>query len=224
MNLARLPTVAMAIFLMCLHPGLAQTTGAELPPASYAGASVAPPPPPAVEEIVADPSVEAAVPASGPAPRVTRQVSRAPRIVAAPRRSAQITPATTGVETLRLGPATPSDAFPDDTRVMPLHVARKRARLSTYSVPKGYRPAWDDDRLNPNRAIGTLGGQASMDEIWTKTVPRRLIDRPDGRARSRPTKVYPLVAEPAPGLTTLSTRHRETKPSARPSHGAGVGR
>ena len=43
-------------------------------------------------------------------------------------------------------------------------------------MPRGYRPAWDDDRLNSRRAEQTLRGRASMREIWTDTVPRRLID------------------------------------------------
>ncbi len=43
--------------------------------------------------------------------------------------------------------------------------------------PKGYKPAWTDGRLNPNRAIGTARGQAEMEMIWSNTVPRHLIVR-----------------------------------------------
>jgi hypothetical protein len=42
-------------------------------------------------------------------------------------------------------------------------------------VPPGYRPAWTDGRLNPNRGIGTPAGEAQMRRIWTDGVPRRLI-------------------------------------------------
>ena len=42
-------------------------------------------------------------------------------------------------------------------------------------IPKGYRLAWDDDRLNANRAKGTATGEAQMAAIWTTTVPRQLI-------------------------------------------------
>jgi hypothetical protein len=42
-------------------------------------------------------------------------------------------------------------------------------------IPNGYSPAWDDDRLNANRAKGTATGEAQMAAIWTTTVPRRLI-------------------------------------------------
>lgn len=42
------------------------------------------------------------------------------------------------------------------------------------SIPPGYSRVWDDDRLNPNRGIGTAVGEAQMGAIWTDDVPRRL--------------------------------------------------
>ena len=48
-------------------------------------------------------------------------------------------------------------------------------------VPQGYKPVWTDGRLNPYRTRQTFAGQAQMDVIWTKTVPRYLIDRKSGR-------------------------------------------
>ena len=42
-------------------------------------------------------------------------------------------------------------------------------------VPAGYRPAWEDDRLNPNRGPRTLQGEYDMQQVWTNTVPRRVI-------------------------------------------------
>lgn len=43
--------------------------------------------------------------------------------------------------------------------------------------PKGYELAWKDDRLNPWRGIGTEQGWADQDQIWTRTVPARLVTR-----------------------------------------------
>ncbi|MEM9795472.1 MAG: hypothetical protein AAF919_03225 [Pseudomonadota bacterium] len=41
-------------------------------------------------------------------------------------------------------------------------------------VPRGYRIAWRDGRLNPQRGPRSLQGNAQMRLIWTDTVPRRL--------------------------------------------------
>lgn len=42
--------------------------------------------------------------------------------------------------------------------------------------PKGYKQAWDDDRLNPNRGKGTRSGWADQDQVWTREVPARLVE------------------------------------------------
>lgn len=43
-------------------------------------------------------------------------------------------------------------------------------------VPKGYKPAFKDDRFNPDRAKGTREGWAAQDQIWTKQTPARLVE------------------------------------------------
>jgi cell division septation protein DedD len=102
------------------------------------------------------------------------------------------------------------------TRIVPRHVAEAQANAASAAVvPPGYRPAWQDDRLNPYRAQGTVAGKAAMDLVWTQTVPRRLIDRRSGRDMTafNPNLVYPYTdlatqvraAVPAGHRVTVST-------------------
>jgi cell division septation protein DedD len=82
------------------------------------------------------------------------------------------------------------------TRIVPRHVAESQAQAASANVvPKGYRPVWTDDRLNPLRAHGTVAGQKAMELVWTDTVPRRLIDRRTGRDMTayNPNVVYPYT-------------------------------
>ena len=94
-------------------------------------------------------------------------------------------------------------------------------------MPKGYRPVWTDDRLNPLRAHGTVAGQKAMELVWTDTVPRRLIDRRTGRDMTayNPNVVYPytdLATQTRAGVLaarniTVSTSGRvHEQPKAKP--------
>lgn len=65
-------------------------------------------------------------------------------------------------------PPAPGTAAPAPSRVVDL-------RHRKAGVPAGYKPAWSDDRLNPQRGKGTAEGDASMRQVWTDTVPQRQI-------------------------------------------------
>lgn len=93
-------------------------------------------------------------------------------------------------------------ALSGSTRVVPLHVARNRAQDQDFQAPEGYRAAWQDDRLNPKRAEGTLEGWGRMKLVWTDTVPRRLVDQTSGRDMTGEIAlVYPF--------TSFQTQSRE---------------
>lgn len=70
---------------------------------------------------------------------------------------------------------------PASTVIIPEHLNKTSAERGTdLGMPAGYKPIWGDDRLNPDRGIGTLGGMSKTDLIWTRTVPRRLVPREAG--------------------------------------------
>ena len=81
------------------------------------------------------------------------------------------------------------------------------AQLPRRSMPAGYRNAWDDGRLNPNRGNTTAAGQASMDSIWTQTVPRKLVKIP---VPSTVTVVTNGTVSAVYKPVRLSTRSQET--------------
>ncbi|SFD93464.1 hypothetical protein [Roseivivax sediminis] len=64
--------------------------------------------------------------------------------------------------------------LPGGTRILPLHVYHKRDD-QVVRIPEGHRRAWDDDRLNRNRANQSLDGFYATQQIWTNTVPRRAL-------------------------------------------------
>ena len=52
--------------------------------------------------------------------------------------------------------------------------AAQKSAKSALAPPPGYKLAWKDDRLNPNRGKQTVEGFLAMDEVWTRTIPAEL--------------------------------------------------
>lgn len=89
-------------------------------------------------------------------------------------------------------------------QVMPSAVGTSSAPVTP--IPKGYRAAWDDGRLNPSRGHGTAQGQAQMEQIWTDTVPRRLIvAKPVRVTQARQTRVTASTKTVAPRVQKAAT-------------------
>jgi len=74
------------------------------------------------------------------------------------------------------------------------------------AVPKGYKLAWNDDRLNPKRAVGTAAGQAAQDQVWHRDVPATLVSVGPVRVikvvKQGHVVVSTMNAAPAPRATT----------------------
>jgi hypothetical protein len=92
--------------------------------------------------------------------------------------------------------------LPGETRIVPRHVYETRD-VAQHAVPAGYRPAWEDDRLNPYRAYMTLDGYDATQKIWTHTVPRRLIRRVGGYEDRDPILAYRVRDASYPATTVV---------------------
>lgn len=61
-----------------------------------------------------------------------------------------------------------------EERIVPKHVYDAQGNTLP-PVPKGYKRAWEDDRLNPHRAHMTRQGHRTTQQVWSNTVPRELL-------------------------------------------------
>ena len=82
-------------------------------------------------------------------------------------------------------------------------------------IPKGYKRAWTDGRLNPLRGPRTAEGNAQMDLVWTRTVPRHLINTRTMRdvGAQYPALSYPQTASVPQATGGVPTRYRTQRMS-----------
>lgn len=112
--------------------------------------------------------------------------------------------------------------IPRGTRVVPRHVFESHRAARRLKVPRGYSAVWQDDRLNPRRAVQTLEGHAQMNLIWTKTVPRRLIDSTTGNDMTDTLPVvYPFTdiaaQQRAIAFSSKSTSRAKSRATVNPT-------
>jgi len=62
-------------------------------------------------------------------------------------------------------------------RIVPKHVHDAQGDTLP-PMPKGYKRAWEDDRLNPHRAHMTREGHRATQQVLSNTVPRRSLTVP----------------------------------------------
>ncbi|MGP6087443.1 SPOR domain-containing protein [Antarctobacter jejuensis] len=91
-----------------------------------------------------------------------------------------------------------------ETMIVPDHVYEQRDTQVAH-VPKGYRPAWSDDRLNRWRAYQTVQGHADTQQVWTNTVPRKLVTQVRRHKVKQPV-IVGKAAEPAALVPVVSAK------------------
>jgi len=99
------------------------------------------------------------------------------------------------------------------SRIVPKHVWEARSEVPPV-VPKGYRPAWEDDRLNRYRAWQTVDGYYATQRRWTNTVPR-VNDPTLRRVPARDPQIVYRGSEPAPLPVQIIASSGRTEAQAR---------
>lgn len=109
----------------------------------------------------------------------------------------------------------PAPTVAASAQLAPKKVYQQPAVVPTPRLPKGYKPVWDDGRLNPYRGQRTAKGEASMRLVWTDTVPRRLVPETgqDGKL------VQAHVRYRAANGTTTGTKTAPTRKTSAKSTG-----
>ena len=90
-------------------------------------------------------------------------------------------------------------------RIVPQHVWEARS-VEPPKVPAGYRPAWEDDRLNPYRAWQTVDGYYATQKRWTNTVPR--VNSLERRKLRDPVLLYRADARPVRPVRAARTGYK----------------
>jgi hypothetical protein len=90
-----------------------------------------------------------------PAARTAPTPSVAPSPAPAPLRIAPAAPVAAAPRPAVARQVQPAQNFSPDTVIVRRHVYENRQNTTGFTVPKGYRPAWTDDRLNPKRTEHT---------------------------------------------------------------------
>lgn len=114
----------------------------------------------------------------------------------------------------------------EKARIVPRHVYVDNWATTSVTVPEGYRRVWEDDRLNPYRAWQTPEGHRQSAYLWTRDVPRRLVDPTPPHEGYRPPRLVPESAvnvKPAPPAPPV-TRAAPAQLSTRSAPAAAAGR